>query len=105
MLIWVGSIVAIIASLVISFTHLDGTERLLVIMTAGIYLFGVQLPTITINVPLNNELQKTNLDILADSELAEARAKFEPRWIRWNTIRTMVSIGTSVLLIVVLLRI
>ena len=36
--------------------------------------------------------------------LAAARADFEPRWNRWNRVRTVVSTLTSVLLIVLVWR-
>lgn len=103
-LIWGGSVLAIIASIAVGIMRLEGVELMLTLLAAVVYLLGVQLPTMTINVPLNNQLQKTNLDALSDSELAEARTRFEPRWIRWNTIRTYVSVLTTVLLLAVAFR-
>ena len=68
------------------------------------YLLGVQLPTATINVPLNNHLQTQDLDTMTELVLQEARMKFEPRWIRWNSIRTVFSILTTALLIILCIR-
>ena len=105
MLVWLGSVLTILAATWIGVTQLAGMERLLVIIAATLYIFGAQLPTAVVNVPLNNQLQAQDLGTQTDTELQASREAFEPRWIRWNTIRTIVSIGTSVLLVLVLLRI
>ena len=74
------------------------------IFTVIAYLLFVQLPTFTINVPLNNKLQTLNVDDMDETNLKTARMDFEPRWLRWNSIRTAVSILVSTLLIILLLR-
>ncbi|NNE65853.1 MAG: DUF1772 domain-containing protein [Pyrinomonadaceae bacterium] len=99
-LIWLGSALAAIAAAVASVWHLTGFNRLLVIAACVIYLLGVQLPTVVINVPLNNQLQAQDLEKFSDSELKKARKDFEGPWLRWNSIRTLISTLTSVLLIV-----
>ena len=104
MLVWVGSVVSLIGTTLLSLWWLNGTDRLLMILAAGIYLLGVQLPTATINVPLNNRLQQLDLETLPEPELSEPRKLFDSRWVRWNTIRTVLAILTSALLIVLLLR-
>ncbi len=68
------------------------------------YLFGVHLPTITINIPLNNRLQMVELDSLSGSDLQEIKAKFEGRWMRWNSIRTALATLTRTSLLLVLIR-
>lgn len=104
MLVWVGSVVSLVGSALLSLWWLDGADRLLMILAAGLYLLGVQLPTATINVPLNNRLQKLDLETLPEPELSETRKLFESRWIRWNIIRTGFAVLTSALLIILLLR-
>lgn len=103
-LVWAGSVLVLIASAVLGFWRLEGTEFALVIAAATIYLLGVQLPTMAINVPLNNQLQLQDLGALAEPALKEARTQFEPRWIRWNSIRTVFSILTSALLILLVFK-
>ena len=49
-LVWVGSVVALVTSAVLGIGQLDGAGRLLIIFAALAYLLGVQLPTFTINV-------------------------------------------------------
>ena len=48
-LVWVGSVVALVTSAVLGIGQLDGAGSLLIIFTALTYLLGVQLPTVTIN--------------------------------------------------------
>jgi uncharacterized membrane protein len=48
---------------------------------------------------LNNQLQMQKLDAMSDLALREVRVNFEPRWIQWNSIRTIFAILTSALLI------
>lgn len=98
--VWLGSIVGLLTSALVGMVQLDGVDCLLVIIAAAIYLLGVQLPTFTINVPLNNQLQMQNLDAMTEPALREARMNFEPRWVRWNSIRTVFATLTSALLII-----
>ncbi len=105
MLVWLGSALALIVSATLGFGQLAGTERLILIAATAIYVLGVQLPTISINIPLNNHLQKQELESLSESELQQERTRFEPRWIRWNTIRTYLATLTTLLLITVCLRV
>mgnify|MGYP001573002823 CR=1 FL=1 len=103
-LVWAGSVVALIISAVLGIGQLGGIERSLLIFAALAYLLGVQLPTITINVPLNNKLQTLDADALDETAQKKARQDFEPRWNRWNAIRTFFSGLVSALLIVLLIR-
>jgi uncharacterized membrane protein len=103
--IWLGSALAVIASAFISIWQFAGIDRILIITAAIIYTLGVQLPTITINIPLNNQLQAQDLEKMPQSELSEVRKNFEPLWLRWNRIRTFIATLTSVILIIVCLRI
>ncbi len=104
MLVWVGSVLALIAATVMGVWRLDETGRALIVASAALYVLGVQLPTAVVNVPLNNQLQRQDLDTLTGPALEEARKQFEPRWIRWNLIRTVLSILATVLLLVLVYR-
>ena len=103
-LVWVGSIVALVTSAVLGIGQLDGARRLLIIFAAFAYLLGVQLPTVTINVPLNNKLQTLDVDAMNETTQKAARKDFEPRWNQWNLIRTAVASLASALLIILLFR-
>ena len=103
-MVWVGSVVALVASAVLGIGQLDGTARLLMIFVALVYLLGVQLPTVAINVPLNNKLQTLDVDAMNRDTQAAARREFEPRWNRWNSFRTAFASLASALLMVLLFR-
>ncbi|MGK7940947.1 MAG: DUF1772 domain-containing protein [Crocosphaera sp.] len=102
-LVWVGSVVFLITSAILGIGQLNGFLPLLIIC-ALVYIFGVQLPTFTINVPLNNKLQTWDVMNMNETTLKTARFDFESRWNRWNTIRTFFACLTSTLLIILLLE-
>ncbi len=104
MLVWVGSVIFLGLAAVLGIVHLDGIDRLLMIIAALVYLLGVQLPTARINIPLNNELQSLNVDKMSETEQSEARKRFEPRWNRWNGIRAVLASLATGLLIILALR-
>jgi uncharacterized membrane protein len=104
MFVWVGAIVVLVFSALLGIWQLDGADRWGILFAAALYLLGVQWPTAAINIPLNHQLQAQDLDTLTEPLLHQARNNFEPRWIRWNSIRTVFATLTSALLIVLLLR-
>ncbi len=102
LLVWIGSILTLFAAVVVGLIQLSGFDCFLLIAVAALYLGGVQIPTGTINVPLNNELQTVNVDHLTEPELQEVRRNFESPWNKWNAIRTVVAITTSMILMALL---
>jgi uncharacterized membrane protein len=66
LLVWVGSVPALVLAAVLGIGQLNGPGRLLVIVATVAYLFGVQLPTLSINVPLNNRLQAVDVDAVSE---------------------------------------
>lgn len=105
LLVWSGSVLAILMLGLLSFFYLQGIDRVFVILSATIYLLGVQLPTVVINIPLNNQLQRRNLDALSKEALKQAREAFESRWVLWNTLRTFLAILVVLMLVIVAIRI
>jgi len=104
LLVWMGSVIALLASAALGFGQLDGTGRLLIVVAVLVYLLGVQVPTVTINVPLNNTVQTLEIAAMDETAQAAARQDFEVRWNTWNSIRTGLASLVSVLLIILLLR-
>jgi len=98
-IVWAGSVVALVGTLVQSWAALDGLEFWLIVGAVASWLFGVQLPTFVVNVPLNNRLQEQDLDGMVHEECAAARATFEIPWVFWNTFRTMWGLATVGLLL------
>ena len=83
-----GSIVSIVASLVLEFIELNGTERWTIIAIGVVYLMGVQGITILIHLALNNSLQRVDIDEMDSESLRRERNKFETLWNYFNNIRT-----------------
>lgn len=104
MSVWAGSVVALLVAGLTGFWDLQGSTRWYAVLAVATYLLGVQLPTATVNIPLNNRLQSLDLDRASDAEIRDLRRRFERRWTRWNAIRTGFATLTLALLIVVLLR-
>lgn len=103
-LVWVGSVLALVAAAVLGVWQLGGADRLFVIAAALVYVLGVQVPTIIINIPLNNELQALDAATMNETLRRHARDHFEPRWNRWNAIRAAWASVASILLMILLLR-
>ena len=103
MVVWVGSVVALLVALVMGFQQPDGLTRGLLIAAAALYVFGVQLPTARVHIPLNNEIQTVEVEAIGEAEQRQARERFEARWNRSNRIRTAIAVVTMLLLLVVLL--
>ncbi|MEO1086474.1 MAG: DUF1772 domain-containing protein [Acidobacteriota bacterium] len=105
MLVWVGSALSVAAAGVLGvFGPLPGLDRALLVASAVLFIGGVQAPTASINIPLNNQLQATRVDTLDDGGAAEARRRFEPRWNQWNILRTVFAVLTVALLLSVVAR-
>ena len=102
MFTWIGSIVAILTTIVASLITVGLLESWLIILVGAAYLLGVQGITVAIHIPLNNHIQKLNIDELNDKTLAYERKIFEAKWNFFNKIRTFVGISASSLLLIVL---
>ena len=102
MFTWIGSIVAILTTIVASFITVGLLESWLIILVGAAYLLGVQGITVAIHIPLNNHIQKLNIEELNDKTLAYERKNFEAKWNFFNKIRTFVAISASSLLLIVL---
>ncbi len=104
MVVWLGSVVAVLVSLALGWGLLAADDRTLLIIAATLSTLGVQGPTATVNIPLNNTVQKLAIADMDTTSLRAARSAFEPRWNRWNVIRTLVACAVTVVLAVLLLR-
>jgi uncharacterized membrane protein len=100
----VGSVLVRIAAAALALWARTGADRLLSIVAALVYLLGVQLPTVTINIPLNNRVQKLDPDSLDEPTRRRAREDFEPRWNRWNALRAACASLTAIVSMVLLVR-
>jgi uncharacterized membrane protein len=100
-LVWGGSALLLLVAVALGSRDLSPALWIALTTATGAYLLGVQLPTVTINVPLNNALQGIDVKTATKEEIRSARLTFEERWNRWNRRRTVVaSVVTAALLLV-----
>ena len=103
-LVWVGSAITLIVSAIFGFGKLHGFDFYLLLLATLGYILGVQVSTIAVHLPLNNKLQKLNVDSMSEAELNKERTMFESRWNRSNHIRTVIACMVSLLLIILVSR-
>ena len=102
MITWIGSIISILLTIIVATATTGLSNSWLIILVGVIYLLGVQGVTIVIHLPLNNHIQKMNIDKMTDKDLGEERRKFQKKWNFFNNIRTSVAFLVSVTLILIL---
>jgi uncharacterized membrane protein len=88
-----------------AFLHNGQSTRFWLLLAATvIYLLGTFGVTIFGNVPLNNVLDRFDLETASDEETAWQRANFERRWNNLNTVRTVSSTFAVILTIIACLN-
>ena len=102
MLTWIGSIVSLLSTILTSIVSFGLSETWLVVLLSIFYLLGVQGITISIHIPLNNQIQKVLIEELNDEAITDERVKFERKWNFFNNIRTSISISVTLLLLIIL---
>ena len=90
-LIWVGSIISVVSTIIISIFTLDLLEAWKIIFVSLVYLIGVQAITIIIHLPLNRRIQKIDINSISSQSLNEERKNFETKWNYFNNIRTVIA--------------
>ena len=100
-LTWMGSIISVLGAILSSLVSVGLSEAWLIIFVGAVYLLGVQGITISIHLPLNDHIQKMNIDELNDQILREERVKFEKKWNFFNNIRTGIAVSVSLILLVI----
>ena len=96
-----GSLVLTIAAAVVAVVSSRSARGWIV--AAAVLYAAAFLVTLTLNVPLNEQLAAAGpADQISD--LAAVRVAFEGPWIRWNLLRTGLTIGSLTALSIALLR-
>ena len=90
-LIWVGSIISVVSTIIISIFTLGILEGWKIIFVSLVYLIGVQAITIIIHLPLNRHIQKIDINSTSSQSLNEERKNFETKWNYFNNIRTVIA--------------
>ena len=102
MIVWIGSMISVIGTMIAAFVAPYSAETALVIATGFVYLLGVQGLTVFVHLPLNKRIQGVNVADMDASVLREQRMLFEARWTRFNRIRTLIALVVSASFMIVL---
>ena len=103
MLTWVGSIISVLSVMAISILNLGVSDAWIILVVGLIYLLGVQGITISIHLPLNNHIQKIDINDMNNQSLNEERTNFEMRWNHFNNIRTFIAFSASLSFLLILI--
>ena len=101
-LIWVGSIISVLVTIITSILSLGIVEAWLIIFAGVIYLLGVQGITISIHLPLNKHIQKIDINSTNSQTLSEVRKNFETKWNYFNNIRTGIALFVILIFLLIL---
>ena len=99
-IIFLGAIIAVALVPVFYFNLYPKNIFWLFVFTLVIYWFGVFGVTVSGNIPLNEILDKTNLESITLEEIKTLRESIELKWNNYNLIRCISSGITFILLIV-----
>jgi len=103
MLTWVGSIFSVLSVMAISILSLGVSDAWIIFVVGLIYLLGVQGITISIHLPLNNHIQKIDINDMNNQSLNQERTNFEMRWNYFNKIRTFIAFAASLSFLLILM--
>ena len=101
-LIWVGSIISVLGTIITSILSLGIVEAWPIIFVGVIYLLGVQVITISIHLPLNKHIQKIDINSTNSQTLSEVRKNFETKWNYFNNIRTGIALFVILIFMLIL---
>lgn len=101
-LIWIGSIFSVLSAALISILTLGLSDAWLILLNGLVYIIGVQGITAVVHLPLNNRIQKLNLDELNFEALHKERLNFEKKWNLFNIIRTIIAFFVTTTFVIVL---
>ena len=89
--IWIGSIVFVLSTIITSILCLGILDAWLIIFVSVVYLLLVQGITILIHLPLNKSIQNIDINSSNFQTLSKERIAFEKKWNYFNNIRTVVA--------------
>ena len=89
--IWIGSIVSVLSTIITSILSLGILDAWLIIFVSVVYLLLVQGITILIHLPLNKSIQNIDINSSNSETLSKMRKSFETKWNYFNNVRTVVA--------------
>ena len=101
-LIWLGSIISVFSTIIVSIFSLGILESWLIIFTSVVYFLGVQVITITIHLPLNRRIQNIDINSTNSQTFSDERKNFETKWNYFNNIRTGIALFVVFIFLLIL---
>ena len=89
--IWIGSIVSVLSTIITSILCLGILDAWLIIFVSVVYLLLVQGITILIHLPFNKSIQNIDINSSNSETLSKMRKSFETKWNYFNNVRTVVA--------------
>jgi len=91
---FLGTVLLLPVSAWLCYRSHQQTSFLFMLTASLLYIIGVFGVTIAGNIPLNEMVDKTNLQSISVETIAEIRKSFEPKWNQLNNIRTLCAIAS-----------
>ena len=101
-LIWIGSIVSVLSTIITSILSLGILDAWLIIFVSVVYLLLVQGITILIHLPLNKSIQNIDINSSNSETLSKMRKSFETKWNYFNNVRTVVAFFVVLIFLLIL---
>ena len=101
-LIWVGSIISVLGTIITSILSLGILDAWLIIFVGVVYLLLVQGITILIHLPLNKSIQNIDINSSNSETLSKMRKSFETKWNYFNNVRTVVAFFVVLIFLTIL---
>ena len=89
--VWVGSILSVVITMVTGLVGSIGSAGWVAVIIGVVYLLGVQGITISVHLPLNNQMQRFRVNEMDSESIHVQRREFEARWTYFNKIRAVIS--------------
>ena len=101
-LIWLGSIISVFCTIIVSIISLEILEASLIIFTSFVYFLGVQVITIIIHLPLNRRIQNIDINSNSSQTFSDERKNFETKWNYSNNIQTGIALFVVLIFLLIL---
>lgn len=101
MVVWVASVISLVAAVPVGMAALSSAVWGGLLALTVVFILGAHLPTVRINVPLNNRIKRLDIGALSIEQARRERSSFEATWNRWNAVRTVVSVLVLAALLII----
>ena len=101
-LIWVGSIMSVLSTIITSILSLGILDAWIIIFAGVVYLLVVQGITISIHLPLNKSIQNIDINSSNSETLSKMRKTFETKWNYFNNVQTVFAFFVVLIFLLIL---